>query len=205
MSKHDPECGAPSMLPTWLRQTKRHPFAFNCLNAGSADLKRGKAFFRRRDVAFPVSTPREQEIQTSTVVTNSINPRTFFPGAQKVDAIDSARCTLAVIMKKIICGILVAGAMSQFANAMVPMGDTTHRHFYKNQEWIWKNEQKTQTANQSRTDEFSLFEVWYKNLASVPPVRPPLASVPPVRPPLASVPPVRPPLASVPPVRPPRS
>jgi hypothetical protein len=28
--------------------------------------------------------------------------------------------------------------MSQMANAMGPMGDNTHRHFYKDQEWIWQ-------------------------------------------------------------------
>jgi hypothetical protein len=87
-------------------------------------------------------------------------------------------------MKKTISLIVVAAALSQIANAMGPMGDTTHRHFYKNQEWIWKNEQdQKKPADHRQMEKFSLFEVWYKSLVSVPPVRPPLASVPPVRPP----------------------
>ena len=49
-------------------------------------------------------------------------------------------------MKTIIFAIIVAGALSQIANAMGPMGDTTHRHFYKDQEWIWQKEQSQPKA-----------------------------------------------------------
>ena len=54
-------------------------------------------------------------------------------------------------MKTIISAIIVAGALSQMANAMGPMGDITHRHFYKDQEWIWQKEE-TQPKAASKKD-----------------------------------------------------
>jgi hypothetical protein len=97
----------------------------------------------------------------------------------------------------------VAGAMSQIANAMGPMGDTTHRRFYKDQEWIWKTESKSKAnaagSSKYEAQKFTETPVWSPILASALP----LASLPPLRPPLASLPPLRPPLASLPPLRPP--
>ena len=49
-------------------------------------------------------------------------------------------------MKAIISAIIVAGALSQMANAMGPTGDITHRHFYKDQEWIWQDQQNQPKA-----------------------------------------------------------
>jgi hypothetical protein len=53
-------------------------------------------------------------------------------------------------MKKFISAIIVAGALSQVANAMGPTSDITHRHFYKDQEWIWQNEQTQPKAEASK-------------------------------------------------------
>lgn len=44
-------------------------------------------------------------------------------------------------MKKLISLVVMAGALTQISNAMGPTGDLTHRHFYKDQEWIWQSEQ----------------------------------------------------------------
>jgi hypothetical protein len=52
-------------------------------------------------------------------------------------------------MKTIISAIIVAGALSQMANAMGPMGDNTHRHFYKDQEWIWQKDQTQPKAGEN--------------------------------------------------------
>jgi hypothetical protein len=49
-------------------------------------------------------------------------------------------------MKKIISAVIMAGALAQISNAMGPTGDNTHRHFYKDQEWIWQNEQSQPKA-----------------------------------------------------------
>jgi hypothetical protein len=35
------------------------------------------------------------------------------------------------------------------ANAMGPMGDNTHRHFYKDQEWIWQKDQTQPKAGEN--------------------------------------------------------
>jgi hypothetical protein len=107
-------------------------------------------------------------------------------------------------MKKIIGAVLVAGAMSQFANAMGPMGDTTHRRFYKDQEWIWQKtlgEEKAELSGAPVTK--SAIQIWTVPVVSTLPLRPPLASTLPLRPPLASTLPLRPPLASTLPLRPP--
>jgi hypothetical protein len=117
-------------------------------------------------------------------------------------------------MKKIISALVVAGAMSQMANAMGPTGDLTHRRFYKDQEWIWQTEKSHSKANgaapgETGTQKFSGIIVWEAilasalPLASLPPLHPPLASLPPLHPPLASLPPLHPPLASLPPLHPP--
>jgi|SRR5580704_420662 hypothetical protein len=98
-------------------------------------------------------------------------------------------------MKKLISVVVMAGAMSQIANAMGPMGDTTHRHFYKDQEWIWKTESKSKAneagSSKYEAQKFSETRVWSAILASALPI----ASLPPLRPPLASLPPLRPPSA----------
>ena len=64
----------------------------------------------------------------------------------KDDARSSRRCTLRVMIKKLVSAVLMACALSQMANAMGPMGDLSHRHFYKNQEWIWQSEQSQPTV-----------------------------------------------------------
>src|ERR1700740_1121861 len=103
-------------------------------------------------------------------------------------------------MKTIISAIFVAGALSQMASAMGPMGDTTHRHFYKEQEWIWQKEDSRAKAK-IRTDESQSFtggHVWNvpvasglpKNLSSPAfglPNTLPMASVLPTHPRTASV------------------
>jgi hypothetical protein len=108
-------------------------------------------------------------------------------------------------MKTIISAVVVAGALIQMSNAMGPMGDNTHRRFYKNQEWIW---QKVPPGGESAPNGKAAIGKpgpihFWTPVASSLPVRPPLASSLPVRPPLASSLPVRPPLASSLPVRPP--
>jgi hypothetical protein len=106
-------------------------------------------------------------------------------------------------MKEILSVLLVAGVLSQISNAMGPMGDTTHRRFYKDQEWIWKTESKSKAnpaaSSKYEAQKFSETPVWSAILAPALPI----ASLPPLRPPLASLPPIRPPLASLPPLRPP--
>jgi hypothetical protein len=100
-------------------------------------------------------------------------------------------------MKKIISAVVMLGAMAQVTIAMGPMGDLTHRHFYKDQEWIWQREQpqpKGESGQKIKSQIFSV-HVWRLPLASKPPFRPPLASTPPFHPPLASTPPFRPPSA----------
>jgi hypothetical protein len=108
-------------------------------------------------------------------------------------------------MKKLATLVIMAGALSQMANAMGPMGDLTHRRFYKKQEWIWQTAQSQSIdANvKSKNAQSASVHIWELPVASTLPVRPPLASTLPVRPPLASTLPVRPPLASTLPVRPP--
>jgi hypothetical protein len=97
-------------------------------------------------------------------------------------------------MKKTISALVVAGILSQAANAMGPTGDLTHRHFYKDQEWIWNQEQSQPNA-QSKKDLDS-------NLNGTPftfvmPGHPPLAFVMPGHPPFAFVMPGHPPFAFV--------
>jgi hypothetical protein len=78
-------------------------------------------------------------------------------------------------MKTIISAIIVAGALSQMANAMGPMGDTTHRHFYKDQEWIWQKED-SRSNNQSSTgakESFTGAHVWNLPIAFGLPNHPP--------------------------------
>ena len=100
-------------------------------------------------------------------------------------------------MKKIISAMIVAGALSQMANAMGPMGDMTHRHFYKNQEWIWQNSPAQEKApGKSATIKSVPIQIWLAPLASTLPLRPPVVSTLPLRPPLASTLPLRPPVAS---------
>jgi hypothetical protein len=100
-------------------------------------------------------------------------------------------------MKTIISAIILAGALSQMANAMGPMGDISHRHFYKDQEWIWQNDQSQPKVAPSKdaVENSRTIHVWQAPVAFVVPVRPPVAFVVPVRPPVAFVVPVRPPLA----------
>ena len=78
-------------------------------------------------------------------------------------------------MKKIISAIILAGALSQIANAFGPTGDATHRRFYKDQEWIWQNEQsqpKSEAIKDSRQN-FSATHIWNVPLAFAFPNRPP--------------------------------
>ena len=88
-------------------------------------------------------------------------------------------------MKKILSAIVVAGALAQAASAMGPLGDRTHRHLYKDQEWIWQQEQ-TQPKSEAGKDtnaKFSWVEIW-SPLAFGMPNRPPyLAFGMPNRPP----------------------
>jgi len=96
-------------------------------------------------------------------------------------------------MKTIISAIIVAGALSQMANAMGPMGDTTHRHFYKDQEWIWQNEQsQPKTEPSKEAAKFEANHVWELPLAFVLPAHRPLAFVLPTHPSLAFVLPTHP-------------
>jgi hypothetical protein len=93
-------------------------------------------------------------------------------------------------MKKIICGILVAGAMSQIASAMGPMGDTTHRHLYKDQAWIWQKEENTQQKGEATTNATQNFGIhfWSLPLAFGMPNKPPfMAFGLPNKPPMQSL------------------
>ena len=106
-------------------------------------------------------------------------------------------------MNKIISAMIVAGAMSQMANAM-PMGDLTHRHFYKEQEWIWQKSPGQQKApGVPAMTKPEPIQIWLAPLASTLPLRPPVAPTVPFRPSVASTLPLRPPVASTLPLRPP--
>jgi hypothetical protein len=83
-------------------------------------------------------------------------------------------------MNKIISAMIVAGALSQMANAMGPTGDTSRRHFYKDQEWIWQTE-KSQTEVRVTKDipqKFSEINAWQAVLALTGALSPSLASTP---------------------------
>jgi hypothetical protein len=135
-------------------------------------------------------------------------------------------------MKTIISAIIVAGALSQMANAMGPMGDTTHRHFYKDQEWIWQNQQgqpkvegsdskvasngalqaplassvqdstKLEFSIPTYLSVFAIFVSTETSVAFVPPTHPSVAFVPPTHPSVTFVPPTHPSVAFVPPTHP---
>jgi tRNA A37 threonylcarbamoyladenosine synthetase subunit TsaC/SUA5/YrdC len=107
-------------------------------------------------------------------------------------------------MKAIISAIIVVGALSQMASAMGLMGDTTHRHFYKDQEWIWQSEQSQPTVEPSKeAAKFEANHVWELPSAFVVPAHPsPLAFVVPTHPSLAFVVPAHPSLAFVVPAHP---
>ena len=70
-------------------------------------------------------------------------------------------------MKTIISAIILAGALSQMANAMGPMGDSSHRHFYKDQQWIWQTEKsKAEVTGAERSPQkFSEINAWQATLA----------------------------------------
>jgi hypothetical protein len=79
-------------------------------------------------------------------------------------------------MKKLISVVVMAGAMSQIVNAMGPMGDATHRHFYKDQEWIWQKEENTQQKGEAithATQNFTAIHFWSLPLAFGLPNKPP--------------------------------
>jgi hypothetical protein len=78
-------------------------------------------------------------------------------------------------MKKLISVVVMAGAMSQIANAMGPAGDTTHRHLYKDQEWIWRkeNSQGKSEVSKDAKPNFSTIHVWSLPLAFGFPNKPP--------------------------------
>jgi hypothetical protein len=85
------------------------------------------------------------------------------------------RCNLRVVMKTIISAIFVAGAVSQMANAMGPMGDVTHRHLYKEQEWIWQK-RDTELKDKARiqgTESFTGGQTWNLPVAFGLPNKPP--------------------------------
>jgi hypothetical protein len=108
-------------------------------------------------------------------------------------------------MKAIISAIIVAGALSQMANAMGPMGDITHRHFYKDQEWLWQKEDSRSKAKiRTESESFTGGSVWNVPVASGLPKRlsSPMASVLPTHPATASVLPTHPLMASVLPTHP---
>jgi len=106
-------------------------------------------------------------------------------------------------MKTIISAIIVAGALSQMANAMGPMGDTTHRHFYKDQEWIWQNEQSQPKLEPIKeAAKFEANHVWELPWAFVVPAHPSVAFVVPAHPSVAFVVPAHPSVAFVVPAHP---
>jgi hypothetical protein len=110
-------------------------------------------------------------------------------------------------MKKIISAVIIVGVMSQVANAMGPVGDRSHRHFYKDQEWIWQKleNKQEQPSDHGLTAKLNSIRIWslpsprYTPLAFTGPFRPPtqaLAFTGPFRPPtqpLAFTGPFRPP------------
>ena len=117
----------------------------------------------------------------------------------------SRRCTLRVVMKKIISVVVMAGALSHIASAMGPIGDTTHRHFYKDQEWIWQdkaNDSKT-AARKQPGKHASLGEIWHMPVAFMVPRQPPPGSLLLRQPTLSFVVPRQPPLSFVVPRQPP--
>ena len=83
-------------------------------------------------------------------------------------------------MKKIISAMILAGAMSQIANAMGPTGDLSRRHFYKDQEWIWQGK-KSQTEAKVTNDtpqKTSEASAWQAVLALTGALSPTLTSTP---------------------------
>ena len=99
---------------SWGASWRRYLVRVRC--AGSAGVSRGEA---------AILLKRRQNYENLT----------------KHDARSSGRCTLRAMIKKLVSAVLMAWALSQMANAMGPMGDLSHRHFYKDQEWIWQSEQ----------------------------------------------------------------
>jgi hypothetical protein len=97
-------------------------------------------------------------------------------------------------MKTIISAIIVAGVLSQMANAMAPTGDMSRRHFYKDQEWLWKSEKsQTETKVAERIPQkFTEINAWQAVLALTGALSPSLGSTPvlafglPTHPPTAS-------------------
>jgi hypothetical protein len=103
-------------------------------------------------------------------------------------------------MKKLISVVVMAGVMSQIANAMGPAGDTTHRHLYKDQEWIWGSQvnQPKPEAAKALGNQASTTSIWHLPTAFLLPHHPGLAFlVPrtPTQPGLAFLVPVHPGLA----------
>jgi hypothetical protein len=78
-------------------------------------------------------------------------------------------------MKKIISAVVLVWVLSQMANAMGPVGDTTHRHFYKDQDWIWQKEenQRKSDASKNTTQNFNGIHIWGVPLAFGLPNKPP--------------------------------
>src|ERR1700730_1631034 len=109
-------------------------------------------------------------------------------------------------MQKLISVVVMAGAMSQIANAMGPAGDTTHRHLYKDQEWIWGsqvNQPKPETAK-DLGNQASMTSIWHLPTASLVPTKPGLAFLVPRHPGLAFLVPHNPGLAFMVPTTPTR-
>ena len=107
-------------------------------------------------------------------------------------------------MKKLISVVVMAGAMSQIANAMGPAGDTTHRHLYKDQEWIWGsqvNEPKHEAAK-DLGNQASMTSIWHLPTAFLVPRHPGLAFLVPTKPGLAFLVPTKPGLAFLVPTKP---
>ena len=97
-------------------------------------------------------------------------------------------------MKKLISVVVMAGAMSQIANAMGPAGDTTHRHLYKDQEWIWGSQvnQPKHEAAKDLGNQASMTSIWHLPTASLVPTKPGLAFLVPRHPGLAFMVPTTP-------------
>ena len=97
-------------------------------------------------------------------------------------------------MKKLISVVVMAGAMSQIANAMGPAGDTTHRHLYKDQEWIWGSQvnQPKPEAAKDLGNQASTTSIWHLPTAFLVPIRPGLAFMVPRHPGLAFMVPTTP-------------
>ena len=115
-------------------------------------------------------------------------------------------CTLEVVMKKLISAVVIAGALSQITNAMGPMGDITHRHFYKEQDWIWQDSQAVEKAGRDKaaTTMPAPVQIWAMSIATTVPLRPPPASTVLLRLPVASTVPLHlASLATTVPLRPP--